>query len=34
MIAAVAIRAGATLATSNGDDFVRFRAAGLRLAEE
>jgi predicted nucleic acid-binding protein len=34
MIAAVAIRAGATLATSNGEDFVRFRSAGLRLAEQ
>src|SRR5262245_29097547 len=33
MIAAVAIRAGAALATSNRDDFARFAAAGLRLAD-
>jgi len=33
MIAAVAIRMGAALATSNQDDFARFAAAGLRLAE-
>jgi predicted nucleic acid-binding protein len=33
MIAAVAIRVGAALATSNRDDFARFAAAGLRLAE-
>jgi len=31
MIAAVAIRAGAALATSNRADFGRFEAAGLRL---
>jgi predicted nucleic acid-binding protein len=34
MVAAVAIRAGATLATSNRADFVRFRADGLRLAAQ
>ena len=34
MIAAVAIRADAMLATTNRDDFVRFRSDGLRLAEQ
>ncbi len=34
MIAAVAMRAGAALATSNRTDFVRFEPAGLRLAEQ
>ena len=32
MIAAVAQRRGASLATSNPDDFRRFEALGLRLA--
>jgi predicted nucleic acid-binding protein len=32
LIAAVAIRAGATLATSNVADFKRFESAGLMLA--
>ena len=32
MIAAIALRAGAPLATANPADFRRFRAAGLRLA--
>jgi predicted nucleic acid-binding protein len=34
MIAAVAIRVGAMLATTNRADFVRFRSDGLRLAEQ
>ncbi len=34
MIAAVAIRAGAALATNNRDDFARFSAHGLRLAPD
>jgi len=33
MIAAIAIRSGAALATSNRDDFARFAGAGLRLAD-
>lgn len=33
MIAAVAVRAGATLATVNGSDFGRFKAAGLSTVE-
>ena len=33
MIAAVAIRAGAALATSNRSDFARFAGAGLQFAE-
>ncbi len=32
MIAAVALRAGAALATANPSDFRRFEPAGLRLA--
>ena len=32
MIAAIALRAGAALATANQADFRRLRAAGLRLA--
>lgn len=32
LVAAVAIRAGATLATNNVADFKRFEAAGLKLA--
>ncbi len=32
MIAAAAIRAGASLATTNPSDFRRFRSAGLELA--
>jgi predicted nucleic acid-binding protein len=31
MIAATALAAGATLATSNGGDFARFATSGLRL---
>ena len=33
MIAAIALGAGATLATANPQDFRRFHAAGLKLAD-
>ncbi|HSD10162.1 MAG TPA: hypothetical protein VLF14_04210 [Candidatus Binatia bacterium] len=32
MVAAIALRAGASLATANLAEFCRFHAAGLRLA--
>jgi predicted nucleic acid-binding protein len=32
MVAAVAIRVGAVLATTNADDFRRFESAGLGIA--
>jgi predicted nucleic acid-binding protein len=34
MIAATAVRAGATLATENLKDFHRFERAGLALADD
>jgi predicted nucleic acid-binding protein len=34
MIASVAIREQAVLATKNSADFARFRSAGLRMSEE